>query len=127
MIWNWNTHNTIVFSWWTTKSILGLISACIGITLISLGYEAISSLQRYLDQNVFVMEHQHAPVGAVFEGINRRPASGNMARALLYGLRSFVGIFLMLIMMTFNGYLVLAIVVGAILGHYFFGGRVACH
>ena len=126
MIWNWSTHNVIVFSWWTTNSILGLISACIAIALISLGYEAISSFQCYLDQCVFAMEH-HAPVGVVFEGVRRRPASGNMVRASLYGLRSFAGIFLMLIMMTFNGYLILAIVVGAVLGHYFFGGRAACH
>jgi len=42
-------------------------------------------------------------------------------RAILYGATIFLSFFLMLVFMTYNAYLILAVVVGAAIGHYIFG------
>ncbi|TFK21096.1 Ctr copper transporter [Coprinopsis marcescibilis] len=42
-------------------------------------------------------------------------------RASLYGATVFISFFLMLVFMTYNAYLIAAVVIGASLGHYIFG------
>ncbi|KAL5528288.1 CTR2 [Sanghuangporus sanghuang] len=44
-------------------------------------------------------------------------------RAVLYGAQVFLSFFLMLIFMTYNAYLILAVVLGAAIGHYYLGGQ----
>jgi len=51
------------------------------------------------------------------------PPVARIARALLYALMAFLSFFLMLIFMTYNAYLILAVVAGAGLGHYIFGSH----
>lgn len=45
-----------------------------------------------------------------------------LTRALFYMAQVFVGFFLMLIFMTYNGYLMAATVLGAGIGFFYFGG-----
>jgi copper transporter 1 len=45
-----------------------------------------------------------------------------LTRALFYMAQVFVGFFLMLIFMTYNGYLMAATVIGAGVGFFYFGG-----
>jgi len=49
------------------------------------------------------------------------PPVSRALRALVYGVSVFLSFFLMLIFMTYNAYYILAVVVGATLGHYIFG------
>ncbi|CCL98702.1 uncharacterized protein FIBRA_00706 [Fibroporia radiculosa] len=51
------------------------------------------------------------------------PLSARVARAVMYGLTVFLSFFLMLVFMTYNAYLILAVVVGAAAGHFIFGSR----
>lgn len=51
------------------------------------------------------------------------PPVHRATRAALYGVLIFLSFFLMLVFMTYNAYLILAIVLGAALGHYIFGAR----
>lgn len=126
MVWNWDRANTIVFSWWKTASTHGLIAACLGVLVISLLYEALAFWQRSRDLEALNAESTYAGISLggqrhVYE------APGKFQRSLLYALRSYFGILLMLIMMTFNGWLISSIVAGAFLGHYFIGAGVGCH
>ncbi|KDR67565.1 hypothetical protein GALMADRAFT_258239 [Galerina marginata CBS 339.88] len=45
-------------------------------------------------------------------------------RAAVYGATVFLSFFLMLVFMTYNAYLIAAVVVGAALGHYVFGSTI---
>ncbi|PPQ72074.1 hypothetical protein CVT26_006709 [Gymnopilus dilepis] len=45
-------------------------------------------------------------------------------RAVVYGTTVFLSFFLMLVFMTYNAYLIGAVVVGAAIGHYVFGGTI---
>jgi len=49
------------------------------------------------------------------------PPVARIIRALVYGISVFLSFFLMLVFMTYNAYYILAVVLGATLGHYIFG------
>ncbi|KAF8971217.1 copper transporter [Flammula alnicola] len=49
------------------------------------------------------------------------PAASRGLRAAVYGITVFLSFFLMLVFMTYNAYLIAAVVFGATLGHYIFG------
>jgi len=49
------------------------------------------------------------------------PLYPRILRAVLYGAQVFVSFFLMLVFMTYNAYLILAVVLGASIGHFVFG------
>jgi len=49
------------------------------------------------------------------------PCSTRAFRAALYGASVFISFFLMLVFMTYNAYLISAVVIGAATGHYIFG------
>lgn len=126
MVWNWNVSNTIVFSWWRTSSKLSLTGACILVTLITFAYEAIAYWQRARDQEALATEAHYASLG-LNEDSTRYRAAGRWSRASLYGVRTFGVILLMLIMMTFNGWLIGSIILGAVLAHYALGSAAGCH
>lgn len=51
------------------------------------------------------------------------PVVSRFTRASLYGFTVFLSFFLMLVFMTYNAYLILAVVLGAALGHYLFNAE----
>jgi len=55
-------------------------------------------------------------------GGTRVPTHLRVLRAALYGATIFLSFFLMLVFMTYNAYLILAVVLGGATGHYVFGG-----
>jgi len=52
------------------------------------------------------------------------PPISRVIRALLYGACVFLSFFLMLVFMTYNAYLIIAVVLGAAIGHYVFGSTI---
>ncbi|KAK7692368.1 hypothetical protein QCA50_003993 [Cerrena zonata] len=48
------------------------------------------------------------------------PVTARASRAVLYGAQVFLSFFLMLVFMTYNAYLILAVVIGAAIGHFVF-------
>ena len=126
MVWNWDVDNTIVFSWWTTSSKVGLAGACVLVALLSFLWEGLAYWQRARDQEALATESHYANLGLTEEPLRYRVA-GRWSRALLYGVRTFGAIVLMLTMMTFNGWLIGSIVLGSILAHYSLGSMTGCH
>lgn len=129
MIWNWNYTNTIVFSWWRTSTGLGLITACGLVAIISMLYELVAGYQRFLDQKAWAEDRAFSSLSlAPGPPATSSAMPSPWARAFFYGMRCYLGILLMLIMMTFNGFLIVAIIIGAIIGHYLIGsGAGNCH
>jgi len=52
------------------------------------------------------------------------PLLSRILRATIYGSTVFISFFLMLVFMTYNAYLIAAVVIGASLGHYIFGATI---
>lgn len=124
MWWNWSTHNTIVFEWWQTSSRIGLFAATLLTILITIIYEAVAFLQAKQDREAIT--HQINLQTLAIPPMQFE-APGKLRRALMYGLRTYLSILLMLIIMSFNGFLILAVVFGAIIAHHIFGHGSGCH
>ncbi len=118
MWWNWDSEQTIVFPWWRTSSGLGLLAACVFVLLLTVLHEGLAFWQRRRDQEALVHEHNYVSLTTA-EASYRAPGRGQ--RSVLYGLRTFTSILLMPVAMTFNGYPILAIIVGAMAAHYHLG------
>lgn len=71
------------------------------------------------------------PVGA--KGSSPPGKRGHAGKALFYGAQVFYSFFIMLLFMTYNGWVMIAVAVGATLGYILWGGggtsakSVACH
>ncbi|KAI7901190.1 Ctr copper transporter [Cokeromyces recurvatus] len=143
MLFNWQVENTcVVFRWWHISSPFGMFISCIAIFLIAAGYEwirAYSSLieSRWKEAELLLqrnninergggeeeeglVEQQHSLVHA-YEQHTRLSRKREMIRSSIYAFLVAISFWLMLVFMTYNGYLMMATVLGAGLGHFIFG------
>ncbi|CED84906.1 Copper transporter [Phaffia rhodozyma] len=135
MLFNWQVEDTcVVFRSWHISNWLGMVMSCLAIILIALGYEWTKHKLALYDRRVAAslfpartspsrtssgmssptQDSPTYPIGYVV-GI---PPTARLVRATGYALSVFISFFLMLVFMTYNGYLILATVVGAGVGHY---------
>ncbi|KAJ6586449.1 Ctr copper transporter [Mycena vulgaris] len=142
MLWNTQIVNTcIVFRSWHVSSTTAFIASCAIIMALGVFYEALRAFQKKLDARIALELANapgsvHLPVGDDADSEDgrprvRTPPNGTtvpliprVLRATLYGASVFLSFFLMLIFMTYNAYLILATVLGAAVGHFFFSGTI---
>jgi len=151
MLWNTQIINTcIVFPQWHIYSHTGFVISCLAIVGLSVLYEYLRLVQKKYDihvaqqlvasgkgkarsatpsasgRNSPEIDYEEsgllsgrkalkAPIGTPLPPVTRA------IRASLYGATVFLSFFLMLVFMTYNAYLIAAVVVGAAIGHYVFG------
>jgi len=149
MLWNTDIIDTcIVFRSWHVSSISFFIGSCISIVLLCIFYEYLRVLQQKVDYH-FALSLRAKQKGKPRASGRSSPEDSEDAdlltgrkllrasltgtpvppitralRALLYGATVFLSFFLMLIFMTYNAYLIAAVVIGASLGHYIFGSTI---
>lgn len=99
MTFNWNSNVCVVFESWHVRSKTQLIFTCFAIFAIA-----------YFHQYFLFLSTQ-----ARSHGMSRHARARN---ALWYGLNTCFSVFLMLVYMTYNGYLLIAVVFGAMAGHF---------
>jgi len=151
MLWNTQIKDTcIVFRQWHISSHFVFALSFIAIIFISLGYEYLRAYQRSVDRRIALVlsrgkgrdksvvsghsspEQSGADVedAGLLSGRRKKLSSSSctpvpfyprVLRAVLYGAQIFVSFFLMLVFMTYNAYLILAVVLGASIGHFVFG------
>lgn len=86
---NWSlTAGPIVFKWWHTESLLEIMLSCIVVFAISASRHAMFK-----------------PVTLVMS-------------TCIYGLKSLISVFNMLALMSFNGYIIMFIILGEMAGYY---------
>ncbi|KAI9455865.1 copper transporter, partial [Russula earlei] len=150
MLWNTQIEDTcIVFRQWHISSRFVFTLSFLAIILISLGYEYLRAYQRTVDRRIALalsfakgrgkdsvsgrstpeLSGPDVEVAGLLSGRPKKPSrtgtpvpfSPRVLRATLYGAQVFVSFFLMLVFMTYNAYLILAVVLGASIGHFVFG------
>lgn len=103
MSFTWSYHNTcIIFSWWRLTSLPGLIMTCLILSCLSIFYEWFK-----LRLHLYSTSHK----------------SQNLIKSIGYGLQVAFSFIIMLVFMTYNGWLMGSVVGGAIIGHYYFNHR----
>lgn len=125
MIFTWDWKNTcVVFRWWHIKTYFGFVLSMFAVVLLGMGYE-------YVRAFFANWEREHAST-VVQPGQDRR---FKLRRGILYGFQVWYSFMLMLVFMTYNGWLMIAVAVGAAIGNYIWGSSsqqesvriMACH
>ncbi|KAI0447768.1 Ctr copper transporter family-domain-containing protein [Xylaria telfairii] len=137
MLFTWDTTNLcIVFRQWHVTGRASLIFSLLAIVAICAGYEALREGTRRYELWLSNKEVAYKRIGAGGAGGSSESPIGQRARilkAVLYGVQNFYAFMIMLLFMTYNGYVMIAVAVGAGLGYYLFGSHTratketACH
>jgi copper transporter 1 len=157
MLWNTQIIDTcVVFPSWHIRSSAQFVFSFAAIVFLGVLYEYLRLFQR--DVDVRIKERVNKGKRAASPPVSGRstpgergeetgllsdrkarsgallPAHFRALRAGLYGASVLLSCFLMLVFMTYNAYLIFAVVAGAALGHYLFSGfvepdskGVSCH
>ncbi|CAL1204409.1 unnamed protein product [Candida parapsilosis] len=125
--WDWN-NSCIVFKWWHVKTFYGFIISMVAITLLSSGYELVKGMVTNWERNSIATLTASTTTS---NSNSTQQRKFRTQRGILYGIQVFYSFFLMLVFMTYNGWYMIAVAVGAGLGNYFWGGSsersLSCH
>ncbi|KAI5847200.1 Ctr copper transporter family-domain-containing protein [Morchella snyderi] len=130
MLFTWNTENLcLVFRWWHVSSTFTLILSLLGVVVLSAGYEFVREISRRYEGRV---DAENASLSTSGRNIASASKRGHIGKAIFYGIQVFYSFFIMLLFMTYNGWVMIAVAVGASLGYTIWGGAsatksVACH
>ncbi|KAK2591254.1 copper transpport protein [Conoideocrella luteorostrata] len=143
MLFTWDTKNLcIVFRQWHIRSTVGLVFSLIAVVLLAMGYEALRALSRKyehsINNRITTMPHDEPHTETtpfLAPGQNQQSASkrGHVVKSVFYGIQNFYAFMLMLVFMTYNGWVMIAVSLGAFLGYLVFGHTTsstkdnACH
>ncbi|KAK6948355.1 hypothetical protein Daesc_010121 [Daldinia eschscholtzii] len=154
MLFTWDTNNLcIVFRQWHVRGTASLVFSLLAVIAISAGYEALREGIRRYESSVAAKQDaaptvQRLPYNykvetntesATLLGVGRSSQADAIGRrahvfkSVLYGVQNFYAFMLMLLFMTYNGFVMIAVAIGAGLGYYFFGSHTkatketACH
>ncbi|KAH9879307.1 hypothetical protein J1614_002746 [Plenodomus biglobosus] len=133
MLFTWDTTNLcVVFRGWRIDGTVSLIFSLFAIVLLTAGYEAIREMSRRYE--AYVERAVEGRRGGDIRGRNAGKAEQQqkIVKAMLYAVQVFYSFFIMLLFMTYNGWIMLAVAVGAFVGYLMFSQSsstksVACH
>uniref|UniRef100_A0A1B6IF45 Copper transport protein n=1 Tax=Homalodisca liturata TaxID=320908 RepID=A0A1B6IF45_9HEMI len=142
MTFHFGYNETILFEFWKISSVGGLIGSMFGIFFMAALYEGLKYYREYLfwktynslqyrsvdvPTNKNTAPEENSVVHVVGEVIHRQPPtmlSANHAfQTLLHIIQIVVSYFLMLIFMTYNVWLCVAVALGAATGYFLFGWK----
>lgn len=130
MIFTWDWNNTcIVFKWWHVRTFTGFVLTFIAIVFLGMGYEfAKYWFTRWEKRHINVI------LGATTNSSTLEIRQYTLKRSVLYGFQVGYSFMLMLVFMTYNGWYMIAVVLGAAIGNNIWGSMtdttdssMACH
>lgn len=118
MLFTWDWHNScIVFKLWHVRSTIGFLFSLVGIVLLTIGYEALKYYAA-----IYKRRNRHQSILAESD-TNRHSQvkfTVDWATSIIYGLQVSYSFLIMLIFMSFNGWYMFAVGVGATIGYKYF-------
>ncbi|KAM0819600.1 putative Copper transport protein [Seiridium cardinale] len=152
MLFTWDPTNLcIIFRGWHIRGTASLIFSLLAIVAIGVGYEALREATRRYEAWVNQRQETAPPFQVIasdhddghltettpflWSGRNQIEVSkrAHIIKALLYAVQSFYAFMMMLLFMTYNGWVMLAVFVGNFVGYIMFGTSTkatkdnACH
>lgn len=121
MTFYWGRQVTLLFDDWKTQSWLGYSLTLIAVFLFSVFHEYIVNLRSRLKE----VSSDKAATGlnAPLIGRNRTAVGFRVMESAVFGLNAGLGYLLMLAAMSFNGGVFIALVLGFVVGYFFFRSR----
>ncbi|EME79429.1 uncharacterized protein MYCFIDRAFT_34933 [Pseudocercospora fijiensis CIRAD86] len=147
MLFTWNTKNLcVVFEGWRVTGVWSLIYTILAVIALTAGYEAVREASRRFElQHARKIEGLHHSSGSIptpnerssllglaGNSVAAEEKKGKTIKAVLYGVQVFYSFFIMLLFMTYNGWIMIAVGVGATIGYMLFSESsatksAACH
>ncbi|KUJ22776.1 Ctr copper transporter [Mollisia scopiformis] len=140
MLFTWNTQNLcIIFHWWHVQTTPGLIFSLLAVVALTALYEALRAssrrYERWVEKRTDEVPLVTESTPFLWSGRNQVEVSkrAHVVKAALYAVQNFYAFMLMLLFMTYNGWVMLAVGVGAFVGYLLFGNNTsatkdgACH
>lgn len=142
MLFTWDTTNLcIIFRWWHIRSTLTLLISLVAVALLTAGYELVRELSRRYElssaeyMNSLPIDddnHERSSLLWSGKGAGQQEKKAKVVKAAFYAAQVFYSFFIMLLFMTYNGWVMLAVAAGAFIGYLGFGNSsptksVACH
>ncbi|XP_073994403.1 high affinity copper uptake protein 1-like isoform X2 [Rhodnius prolixus] len=135
MYFHFGLNEIILFSFWEISTIEGLIGSMVGIFILALLYEGLKYFREFLFwKNYSSLQYrtvQGPAIKSTTEGTNTRVVKPSLLskhhilQTFLHIIQVFVSYLLMLIFMTYNVWLCIAVVLGAATGYFLFGWKKA--
>ncbi|XP_030753691.1 high affinity copper uptake protein 1-like isoform X2 [Sitophilus oryzae] len=121
MTFEFSKSATVLFKFWKFSTIGGLIGSMVGIFILAFAYEALKFYRGYLkDRAISIRQGNKGAGDARFTQVSIMSKS-HLIQTLLQAVQVIVSYFLMLIFMTYNAWLALAVVFGLVAGYFVFG------
>ncbi|ODV66530.1 Ctr-domain-containing protein [Hyphopichia burtonii NRRL Y-1933] len=129
MIFTWNWKNTcIIYEWWHIKTFTQFVISFVAVVLLGMGYEFTKNLfNRWQVTNINM-------VNGTTNTNSNTIKKYKLQQSLFYGFQVGYSFMLMLVFMTYNGWFMLAVVIGAVIGHNIWNNPIitddrsmACH
>ncbi|KAJ6262517.1 hypothetical protein Dda_3327 [Drechslerella dactyloides] len=146
MLFTWDTNNLcIIFRTWHVRGPISLIFSLLAIVALTAGYEFVREVSRRyeakldtkrgisaLDESSSLLPGREGPGPAGSAATATATKDGQIIKSLLYATQVFYSFFIMLLFMTYNGWVMAAVAVGAFVGYMIWGNAsatksVACH
>lgn len=113
------TISHILFKDWSVSSIGGLVGSCIAIVVIAIFFESLKSYKGPYRKRLYRRDCESIPlIRRLHKNENRLTLTDHLKKTFLFVVRFLVGYFLMLVAMTYNVWLFLAVVIGCGLGYF---------
>uniref|UniRef100_A0A914EMR1 Copper transport protein n=1 Tax=Acrobeloides nanus TaxID=290746 RepID=A0A914EMR1_9BILA len=125
MMWMWfhtSIDDTVLFDFWTVKTVGGMIHSCVLVFLMGLCFEGI----KFLRWRVEVSKSLRPTTSKTMRYVDKFRSLHHLIQTFLYGIQIVVGYLLMLVFMTFSIWLSLSVTLGAAFGYYLFGYIFSC-
>lgn len=129
MSFHFGTNETVLFDWWTFSTTSGLVYSMIGIFLMATLYEGLKYFREYLfwkSYNAIQYRSVQIPLEKGPNDSVSQPTMFSITHLLqtfLHIIQISISYLLMLIFMTYNVWLCLAVLFGATLGYFLFGWK----
>ncbi|XP_050423732.1 high affinity copper uptake protein 1-like isoform X2 [Adelges cooleyi] len=129
MSFHFGTDETVLFDWWKFNTTSGLIYSMVGIFLMATLYEGLKYFREYLfwkSYNAIQYRSVQIPLEKGPSDPVSQPtmlSSTHFLQTLLHIIQISISYLLMLIFMTYNIWLCLAVLFGATLGYFLFGWK----
>lgn len=118
----------ILFKDWSVSSIGGLVGSCIIIIIIAVFFESLKSYKGLSNEKPKRETSESTPLlGWLPRNESRFNLMDHLKRTFLYLIQFLVGYFLMLVAMTYNVWLFLAVVIGCGIGYFFANPFMECY
>ncbi|VEN52481.1 unnamed protein product [Callosobruchus maculatus] len=131
MYFYFSTSCTVLFEQWHFKTVGGLIGSMIGIFIMAALYEGLKYFREYLFWKTYNSLQYRAVAIPDKNTASEEPqvvqptmlSKMHFLQTFLHMLQMIVSYFLMLIFMTYNAWLCIAVVLGAGVGYFLFGWK----